>query len=181
MAADIFTKPFADGKAATWKSNLALINIYSSEEACNINFYPDMVRSMRGDLDKDKKAVPIDEANLGPEDVILGVPATTKEDKSESDKESTACPSGDDRSLDDYDLNGEWDAWSDADWTKDFAMCESTTSEADAFGEARVAFEGEGAKLALRGAAASIGDQARTLPHAMIASKRKPKSDKGIH
>ena len=93
-----------------------------SSAAENINFYPDMVRSMRGDLDKPAKAVLIDDANLGPEDEILGAPAVkpccSKENGSESDKESTACPSGDDRSLEDYDLNEEWDTWSEPDWTK---------------------------------------------------------------
>ena len=63
MAADIFTKPFPDCKASVWRSNLALINMFDSSLASNIDYHPSMVQSLRGDLDK-PKAVPIADAQL---------------------------------------------------------------------------------------------------------------------
>ena len=64
MAADIFTKPFPDAKAQVWRSNLDLINIVDSANAHTIDYFPSMVQSLRGDLDRPAKKVLIDEADL---------------------------------------------------------------------------------------------------------------------
>ena len=64
MSADIFTKPFADAKAMVWNSNLKLINVFDSGAAQAIDYHPDMVKSLRGDLDKPVQTQPIHEAAL---------------------------------------------------------------------------------------------------------------------
>ena len=115
MAADIFTKPFPDAKASTWKSNLALINITDAALADSIDYHPSMVQSLRGDLDK-PKVLPIDQALLGETDDGAKSP--------KGDDEQTACPSDDDRTVADFDdhhWNDEWDS-STADWTQDFQI-----------------------------------------------------------
>ena len=50
MAADIFTKPFPDAKASTWRSNLALINVAKAEHADQLNYRPSTVHSLWGGL-----------------------------------------------------------------------------------------------------------------------------------
>ena len=67
MAADIFTKPFPEGKASAWNNNLRLINIASSDDVAKMDYSVPMVQSIRGDLDEPKCA-PIDNADLGNED-----------------------------------------------------------------------------------------------------------------
>ena len=95
MAADIFTKPFPEAKASVWKNNLQLISIADSVTADSMYFNPSMSRSLRGDLDK-PKVVPIEKADLGPED---------------DDGATTVCPSDDDRVLSDFD-GSQWnDKW----------------------------------------------------------------------
>ena len=84
MAADIFTKPFPDSKITVWRSNLSLINIMDKAQSTDIDYHPSVVRSMRGDLDKPAKAVPIETALLSDDDDSIaakpGTPAVADSD-----------------------------------------------------------------------------------------------------
>ena len=112
MAADIFTKTFPDCKAHVWSTNLGLINIYDKAASDSIEYHPELVRSMRGDLDKDK-AVHIDQATLTEEDDAKpALPCCARHD----DDRSTTCPNDDDRNTSNFDEYGD-DTFNNDEWT----------------------------------------------------------------
>ena len=156
MAADIFTKAFPDGKLPVWLANLALINIYPNTSTDNIAYHPELIRSMRGDLDKDR-AIHIDQAKLPDDDPALPGCVFVPED----DDSSTACPTEDDRDIaefgdDDNRWNYDWDPVVESDWTNDIPCHDCLGSKSDLFHDCRMRFEDDTARPLLAAAAAKI-------------------------
>ena len=138
MSTDTFTKPVPDANSSVWQSNLYLINIVDSAQAKAIDYHPDMVKSLRGDLDKPVQTQLISEAVLSDEEVPQMVCArglaktclvcskwsTSSGVRGPSDvcmpcaldDNSTVCPSEDAPNFDDLE---DWD--NNEEWTEDMA------------------------------------------------------------
>ena len=120
MAADMFTKHFPESKRLVWNNNLKLINVIDSTNAGDIDYNPNMVQSLRGDLDA-PKVVNIQDASF----VALASPKGKPDKDAGDDLASTVCPAEDDRmrDFDDADDDRKFnDEWHNEEWTSDYDL-----------------------------------------------------------